>query len=219
MSRHISGEPDAMRVVSRKPLAQSAACCFGCAGFKTWLAKVAATTCGKWLDRLTSASWISGVNSQHARTNRSPKLLHFFQRGPVGLFRRGYDANGVDEQIRARGADTGFFRAGHRMTADKMRAGFGHQRFEFAHDAGFDAADVGDNGAALQCRKHFPDARTHLRQRQAQNDEVGIPNRRQQIGGGEIHRPRPFTVFQAGATADEARGLAREFPASDGQPD
>jgi len=149
----------------------------------------------------------------------APKLFHFSQRCPVRLFCRCHDANGVDEQIRARGAYAGFFRAGHRMTADKMRARFGHQRFDFAHDAGLDAADVGDNGAALQGREHSFDDRMHLRQRQAQDDEVGIPNRRQQIGGGKIHRPRFFTVFQAGATADEARGLARELPASDGQPD
>ena len=56
MSRHISGEPDAMRVVSRKPVAHSCACVLGLAGFKTRFANVAATTCGKWLDRLTSKS-------------------------------------------------------------------------------------------------------------------------------------------------------------------
>ena len=34
-SRHISGELAAMRVVSRKPLAQTSACSRGCAGLKT----------------------------------------------------------------------------------------------------------------------------------------------------------------------------------------
>src|SRR5581483_3390874 len=47
MSRHISGEPDAMRVVSRKPVAHRRACCFGLFGSKTRLASDAATTCGK----------------------------------------------------------------------------------------------------------------------------------------------------------------------------
>src|ERR1039458_9723765 len=56
MSRHISGEPDAMRVVSRKPVAHSPTCVWGCAGFKTRFTSVAATMCGRWLDRLTSKS-------------------------------------------------------------------------------------------------------------------------------------------------------------------
>src|ERR1039458_5106787 len=56
MSRHISGEPDAMRVVSRKPVAHSPTCVWGCAGLKTRFTSVAATMCGRWLDRLTSKS-------------------------------------------------------------------------------------------------------------------------------------------------------------------
>ena len=47
MSRHISGEPDAMRVVSRKPVAHNAACDLEFAGFKTRFASVTATTCGR----------------------------------------------------------------------------------------------------------------------------------------------------------------------------
>ena len=35
MSRHISGEPEAMRVVSRKPLAQTAVCSVGWVGLRT----------------------------------------------------------------------------------------------------------------------------------------------------------------------------------------
>src|SRR5438445_259255 len=62
MSRHISGEPDAMRVVSRKPLAQSCDWILGLAGFKTRFASVAATMCGKWLVRLTNKSCCSGGN-------------------------------------------------------------------------------------------------------------------------------------------------------------
>src|ERR1039458_615957 len=56
MSRHISGEPDAMRVVSRKPVAHNAACDLEFAGFKTRFASVPATICGRWLERLTSKS-------------------------------------------------------------------------------------------------------------------------------------------------------------------
>ena len=42
---------------------------------------------------------------------------------------------------------------------------------------------------------------------------------RRQIRGGKIHRARPLTIFQAGAAADKTRGLARELPAPDRQPD
>ena len=35
MSRHISGEPAAIRVVSLKPFAQTSACSLGCAGLNT----------------------------------------------------------------------------------------------------------------------------------------------------------------------------------------
>jgi hypothetical protein len=58
-----------------------------------------------------------------------------------------------------------------------------------------------------------------LRERRAKDDEVGIPNGGKQIGGDEIRHARFFTVLQAGGTADETRGPAREFPASNGQPE
>jgi hypothetical protein len=74
------------------------------------------------------------------------------------------------------------------MAADKMRAGFLNERFQLAHDAGLHAANVGDNRAAFQRRQHFQNARPHLRKRRAENDEIGIGNRREQVGRGVIHR-------------------------------
>src|SRR5688572_17805523 len=47
ISRHISGEPAAMRVLSRKPFAQSFPCSAGFFGSKTKVANCAANTCGK----------------------------------------------------------------------------------------------------------------------------------------------------------------------------
>ncbi len=61
--------------------------------------------------------------------------------------------------------------------------------------------------------------RTHLRQRRAKDDEVGVGNGGEQIGRGKIHRARFFAIFQAGRAPDKAGDSTREFPASDGQPD
>ena len=97
------------------------------------------------------------------------------------------------------------------MAADKMRAGFGDERFQFAHDAGLDAANVGDNRAGFQRRQHPIGEQTHLRERRAKDDEVGFPNGGQQIGRGKIHRARLLTILQTGGAADETRGLAREL--------
>jgi hypothetical protein len=58
-----------------------------------------------------------------------------------------------------------------------------------------------------------------LGERDAQNHQIGVPDGGQQIGGGKIHRTRPLTILQAGATTDETRDLAREFPAFDSQSD
>ena len=58
----------ATRVVSRKPVAHNAACAFGCDGSRTLCANVAATTCGRWLERQTSASCVSG----ESRSKRPP---------------------------------------------------------------------------------------------------------------------------------------------------
>ena len=60
-----------------------------------------------------------------------------------------------------------FFPAGHWMTANEMRAGFGNERFEFAHDAGFHAADIGDNAPRFRAGRISCDERTHLRERRA----------------------------------------------------
>ena len=123
MSRHISGEPDAMRVVSRKPLAQSCDCAFGRAGSRTQFASAAATTCGRWLERLTSKSCCSGAS----RSVRAPSDFQNCStlRTAAGLefLRRRHDANRVHKQIRLRRPHARFFPAGHRMTADEMRAG------------------------------------------------------------------------------------------------
>ncbi len=61
---------------------------------------------------------------QRPRAERFPERLHFANGRCVGFFCRRHNANGVHKQIRARGAHAGFFRAGHRMAADEMRAGF-----------------------------------------------------------------------------------------------
>ena len=67
MSRHISGEPDAMRVVSRKPVAHSAACVLGLAGFKTRFASAAAVT-------PAAASAASPAAATTAATTSAPAL-------------------------------------------------------------------------------------------------------------------------------------------------
>ena len=177
MSRHISGEPDAIRVVSRKPLAQSAGCCLGCSGSSTQFASSQATICGRWLERLTSVSCNAGVKRKNPAAHRPPKCSTRRTAAAVRLPRGRDDAGRVHEQIRARRRHPGFFRARHRMTAHKMRAGPGNQCFQLAHDAGFDAAHVGHNGAAFHGRQHFQHARPHLANRRAKNDQVRVRDR------------------------------------------
>src|SRR5882724_3887960 len=108
MSRHISGEPDAMRVVSRKPVAQSAACCFGFAGFKTRFANVAATTCGKWLVRLTSKSCCSGGNFNTRAPSDFQNCSKFFSAAEFVL-RVGVKTQTAFENKSARAAETPVF--------------------------------------------------------------------------------------------------------------
>ena len=105
------------------------------------------------------------------------------------------------------------------MAADKMRAGFGDERFQFAHDAGFHAANVGDNRAAFERRQHLHDARPHLRKRRAENDEIGVGNRREQVGRGIIHRAGLLAILQTRRAADEPGDFPRQPAASGGQPD
>ena len=148
------------------------------------------------------------VQPQRPRAERFPKLLQLADGAGIGFFRRGDNANGVGIQIRPRREHAHFFTAGQRMAADKMRAGFFNERFQFAHDIGFHAADVGDNRAAFERGQKLLDERTHLRQRRAKDDEVGVGNGGEQIGRGVIHRAGPFAIFQARRAPDEAGDFA-----------
>lgn len=85
MSRHISGEPEATRVVSRKPVAQSSACNLDCVGSKTNPASAAAATCGRWLERLTSKSCCAAFNFK----TRAPSVFQnrsSLRTAPAGEF-------------------------------------------------------------------------------------------------------------------------------------
>ena len=61
--------------------------------------------------------------------------------------------------------------------------------------------------------------RTHLRERRAEDDEVGVGNGGEQIGRGIIHRAGFFAILQAGGAADVAGDFARQLSLPDGQPD
>ena len=92
-------------------------------------------------------------------------------------------------------------------------------RFQFAHDPGFHAADVGDNRAAFERGQKLLRQRPHLRQRRAKDDEVGVGNGGQQIGRGVIHRTGTFAILQAGFAPNESGDFTREPAPPGGQPD
>jgi hypothetical protein len=58
-----------------------------------------------------------------------------------------------------------------------------------------------------------------LRKRRAKNDEIGIGNRREQVGRGEIHRAGFLAILQARGAADKPGDFPRQPAAPDGQPD
>jgi hypothetical protein len=137
----------------------------------------------------------------------------------IGLFARRDHAYGVGVQIRPGGQHAHFFAARHRMAAHKMRAGFFDDSGQLAHDIGLHAADVGDNGAAFEGRQKLLRQRTHLRERRAENHQVGVGNGRQQVGGGIIHRAGLFAILQTGLPPDKTSHFARQLPLSDSQSD
>jgi hypothetical protein len=81
------------------------------------------------------------------------------------------------------------------------------------------AADIGDNRTAFQRRKNLLRERTHLRERRAKDDKVGVGNRGEQVGRGIIRRAGFFTVLHAGGPPDEAGDFARQPSLAHGQPD
>ena len=124
MSRHISGEPDAMRVVSRKPLAHKRRLRFRMRRIQNQIRQ----------RRRDDVRQMAGAADEQIVLLRRPvskrarraisRIVPTLRTAVgIGFFRRRQNADGVLKQIRARGGDAGFFRAGHRMTADKMRAG------------------------------------------------------------------------------------------------
>ena len=69
---------------------------------------------------------------------------------------------------------------------------------------------------------------THLSERRAENDEIGVPDGGQQIRGGIIHRARFFAVLHTGGTAnvtgnpamrDETAAFDRKTQRTAEQPD
>ena len=123
MSRHISGEPEAMRVVSRKPVAQSAAWVFGSAGIQNQIRQRRRDDVRQMARTADKQIMLRGVHFQNARTKRFPELFQLADGDRVGFFGRRENIDGIRKQIRPRSQHTHFFAAGHRMTADKMRAG------------------------------------------------------------------------------------------------
>ena len=116
------------------------------------------------------------------------------------------------------------------MGADKMRARLVDERFEFAHDPGLHAANIGDQRTAFQCRQHLPDKQRHLREWRAENDQVRVGNRGEQVGRGIIHGTEFFALghgfFAANKTGNftgqtmsphrQPKGAAQQSDADDG---
>jgi len=203
MSRHISGEPEAMRVVSRKPVAHRPAWFFGPAGLKTKFTKAAAATCGKWLERLTSKSCCA-ASSRNIRAPNECQNVSTLRTALAFDFFSGVTTHTALTYKSARAADT--------------PAGLLYERCQLAHDISLHAAHVGDDRAGFERRKKLLCQRAHLRQGRAENDQVRTGNRRQQVRGGVIHRAGLFAVFQARLTPDVSGNLPRQLPAFDGQP-
>src|SRR6185295_6860786 len=89
------------------------------------------------------------------------------------------------------------------MAADEVRTAALNERFKFAHDAGLDAADVGDNGAALERREHFTDERAHLLERRAKDDQVRSGHGAAKVARGFIDGAKFFALGNAGGAPDE----------------
>ena len=205
MSRHISGELDAMRVVSRNPLAQSIPCSLECSGPRIRLASWAATTCGRWLDRLTKSSCAFGVSL----SSRAPTDFHNCStlRTAAGFdLRVGVTTHTAPiEQISSRSGHAHLLRARHRVAADKVRTGPGNECFQVAHDAALDAPDVGDNRARLERRQHLLHQIAHLGEGGAQDNQLRAFHRALQVQRvARLTAPSALTFRDAGRTADKA---------------
>src|SRR5690349_7326827 len=98
------------------------------------------------------------------------------------------------------------------MAADKFASGFGNDRFEFLDDAGFDAANIGDQSAMFERTSHPLGQLAHLPQRRAKYDEAGIANGFSQIGQRSINDAERFAFGDTGGPAHIANDPFGQFP-------
>ncbi len=103
------------------------------------------------------------------------------------------------------------------MTADKTGAGFSDERFKLSHHPGFHAADISNDRAGLERGQQSLHQRGHLGQRCAKDHEVGIGNRRQQIGGGIISRAIFFTTRHGLGASDKTGDFTGQIPLAHSQ--
>jgi hypothetical protein len=92
---------------------------------------------------------VFGRDAADAHSDRSPQLLHRFQRPGVRPCGRRRDAEGVLEEVGPRVFDPPLLTSGHRMAADEVD-GRGQDLLGIVHHRLLGAADVGDDGAARQ---------------------------------------------------------------------
>jgi len=84
-------------------------------------------------------------------------------------------------------------------------------------DAGFNAANIGDDRAAFERRQHFLQYFPHLTQRRTEHDQVRVLDRPERIAGGMVHDAQSVAFGDAGAAADEAVHLLRQSPLFNGK--
>ncbi len=122
---------------------------------------------------------------------RAPERGELVDRGLVGALGRGQHAPAAVEQLGKAGFGAGMLGAGDRMAGDEMHA-LGHVRGHVAQHRALDRADVGQDGARLQARRHRLGERAAGADGRAEDHEVGVARRlrRRRIDGVDQAQPQ-----------------------------
>ena len=129
---------------------------------------------------------------------RPPKLFHLLDGFGVRIRRRREDTHRIAKQIDSRGENTRFLGPGHRMNSDKMSTGARNEWNQFRDNARLDAANVTQDGTALQGRQQSLGNFFHLGEWRAKDDKVRVSHRFQQIKRGEVVQARSRTLNDGG---------------------
>ena len=112
----------------------------------------------------------SRAQSQQARTNAAPQLLHLPDGSGIGLGTRSNDTDSSNEEVGAGRGHAGLFRSGHRMAADKKGSSASGEEFQITNNAAFYAAYVCNNRAGPNGWEQPLHQGTHLSNGSAKHD-------------------------------------------------